>query len=357
MRAVPIETAGDLELARLLRARLVDRVPAVGPLDLELHLAPLGAARPALDRVTGGPGDPGGRAVADLAGGALLAREGGRADEAGEDEAQHADDGERAEALTVSHGSPVGRHRMPPWSCHRRSARKPVSTSGSPPLKVGWRHETGATVERPGCVSASPPSRGSHMATKRPCTSTPDQRGEGDELHQGVKRGERMTTSTGTPLGDGQNSLKVGDRGPTLLEDFAFRDKMFHFDHERIPERVVHARGYSAHGTLECLEAIPDLTRAAPFQRKGKTDRGVRPVLHRGRQPRLRRPGPRRPWLRGEDVHRRGQLGPRRQQHPGLLHPGRDEVPRPRPRGQGGAGPRLAAGRSRPTTPSGTSCP
>ena len=87
------------------------------------------------------------------------------------------------------------------------------------------------------------------MPNKRPNSTTPDQRGEGDELHQGVKRGERMTTATGTPLGDGQNSLKVGDRGPTLLEDFAFRDKMFHFDHERIPERVVHARGYSAHAS------------------------------------------------------------------------------------------------------------
>lgn len=108
------------------------------------------------------------------------------------------------------------------------------------------------------------------MATKRPPVSTPEQRGEGDELHQGVKRGERMTTATGTPLGDGQNSLKVGDRGPTLLEDFAFRDKLFHFDHERIPERVVHARGYGAHGTLECLDPITDLTRAAPFQAKGK---------------------------------------------------------------------------------------
>jgi catalase len=108
------------------------------------------------------------------------------------------------------------------------------------------------------------------MPNKRPSPTTPDQRGAGDELHQGVKRGERMTTATGTPLGDGQNSLKVGDRGPTLLEDFAFRDKMFHFDHERIPERVVHARGYSAHATLECLDAIPDLTRASPCPAKGK---------------------------------------------------------------------------------------
>ena len=61
------------------------------------------------------------------------------------------------------------------------------------------------------------------MAAKRTPTTTPDERGAGDELHQGVKRGDRMTTSTGTPLGDDQNSLKVGERGPTLLEDFALR--------------------------------------------------------------------------------------------------------------------------------------
>ena len=48
-----------------------------------------------------------------------------------------------------------------------------------------------------------------------------------------------------------QNSLKVGPRGPSLLEDFHFREKIFHFDHERIPERVVHARGYGAHGFFE----------------------------------------------------------------------------------------------------------
>ena len=108
------------------------------------------------------------------------------------------------------------------------------------------------------------------MATKQTSDSTSDRRGQGDELHQGVQDGEQMTTSAGAVLSDGQNSLKVGDRGPTLLEDFALRDKIFHFDHERIPERVVHARGYGAHGTLECLDAIPDLTRAAPFQSKGK---------------------------------------------------------------------------------------
>jgi len=86
-----------------------------------------------------------------------------------------------------------------------------------------------------------------------------------------------MTTSTGVPMGDDQNSLRSGSPGPTLLEDFALRDKIFHFDHERIPERIVHARGYGAHGYLETLEAIPELTRAALFQEVGtKTEAFVR---------------------------------------------------------------------------------
>jgi catalase len=60
-----------------------------------------------------------------------------------------------------------------------------------------------------------------------------------------------LTTNHGVPISDNQNSLKAGSRGPTLLEDFHFREKIFHFDHERIPERVVHARGYAAHGFFE----------------------------------------------------------------------------------------------------------
>ena len=104
-----------------------------------------------------------------------------------------------------------------------------------------------------------------------------DRRGQGDELHQGVAGELRMTTSQGAPIGDDQNSLRAGDRGPTLLEDFVLRDKIFHFDHERIPERVVHARGYGAHGHLETLEAIPELTKAALFQEVGtKTEAFVR---------------------------------------------------------------------------------
>ena len=58
------------------------------------------------------------------------------------------------------------------------------------------------------------------------------------------------------PVSDDQNTLRVGERGPGLLEDFHFREKIFHFDHERIPERVVHARGYGAHGFLETYEPL-----------------------------------------------------------------------------------------------------
>src|ERR1700728_3361473 len=74
-------------------------------------------------------------------------------------------------------------------------------------------------------------------------------RGKGGELHQTSNQEVPiLTTQQGTPVSDDQNSLKVGARGATTLEDFHLREKIFHFDHERIPERVVHARGYGAHG-------------------------------------------------------------------------------------------------------------
>ncbi|MDZ7600986.1 MAG: catalase [Hoeflea sp.] len=95
--------------------------------------------------------------------------------------------------------------------------------------------------------------------------------GEGGEIHQHARKGEeRLTTAQGVVISDNQNSLRAGAPGPTLMEDFAMREKIFHFDHERIPERVVHARGYGAHGTFTCTRAIPDVTRAAPFEAEGK---------------------------------------------------------------------------------------
>ncbi|MEO5815927.1 MAG: catalase, partial [Gemmatimonadaceae bacterium] len=82
--------------------------------------------------------------------------------------------------------------------------------------------------------------------------------------------GQMLTTNQGVQIGDNQNSLKAGLRGPTLLEDFILREKITHFDHERIPERIVHARGSGAHGYFECYAPLTEFTRAAPFREAGK---------------------------------------------------------------------------------------
>src|SRR5262249_26274537 len=76
--------------------------------------------------------------------------------------------------------------------------------------------------------------------------------GAGAELTQLATDGRpTLTTQQGIPVSDDQNTLRVGERGPSALEDFHFREKLFHFDHERIPERVVHARGFGVHGFFE----------------------------------------------------------------------------------------------------------
>jgi catalase len=82
--------------------------------------------------------------------------------------------------------------------------------------------------------------------------------------------GERLTTNQGVAVSDNQNSLKGGRRGPALLQDFILREKITHFDHERIPERIVHARGSAAHGFFECFESLASLTSASLFAEAGK---------------------------------------------------------------------------------------
>jgi catalase len=96
-------------------------------------------------------------------------------------------------------------------------------------------------------------------------------RGHGGEVHQ-VAGGKVpvLTTQQGTPVSDDQNSLRIGERGPLALEDFHFREKIMHFDHERIPERVVHARGFGAHGFFENYASLASLTTADLFQRAGE---------------------------------------------------------------------------------------
>lgn len=80
-----------------------------------------------------------------------------------------------------------------------------------------------------------------------------------------------LTTDQGVTIADNQNSLSSGSRGPTLLEDFILREKIFHFDHERIPERIVHARGSAAHGYFEATADIRHLSKADVFKKGTKT--------------------------------------------------------------------------------------
>jgi catalase len=97
------------------------------------------------------------------------------------------------------------------------------------------------------------------------------ERAGGGETHQIAEDGRpSLTTQQGVVVADDQNTLRIGERGPDALEDFHFREKIFHFDHERIPERVVHARGYGAHGFFENYEPLTDITRADLFQRAGE---------------------------------------------------------------------------------------
>ena len=96
-------------------------------------------------------------------------------------------------------------------------------------------------------------------------TSTPNTPAvtDGGETHQQAQRdGTVLTTNQGLPISDNQNSLKAGGRGPTLLEDFILREKITHFDHERIPERIVHARGSAAHGYFQPYKSMKHVTRA-----------------------------------------------------------------------------------------------
>ena len=95
--------------------------------------------------------------------------------------------------------------------------------------------------------------------------------GTGGELHQQPTAGAAlMTTNQGVIIADNQNSFKSAPRGPTLLEDFILREKITHFDHERIPERIVHARGSGAHGFFELTKSLSKYTKADFLQRVGE---------------------------------------------------------------------------------------
>lgn len=104
-----------------------------------------------------------------------------------------------------------------------------------------------------------------------PLKKTATQTAKINDLEKNIESGqdELLTTSTGLRINDDHNSLKAGDRGPTLLEDFQLREKIMHFDHERIPERIVHARGSAAHGYFELTESMSKYTKAHFLQTPG----------------------------------------------------------------------------------------
>jgi catalase len=102
------------------------------------------------------------------------------------------------------------------------------------------------------------------VATKKRRGKAAGRTGAGGETHQlAASPAQSLTTNQGLPVSDNQNSLRSGTRGPTLLEDLIFREKITHFDHERIPERIVHARGSGAHGFFQPYKSLSKLTRAA----------------------------------------------------------------------------------------------
>ena len=156
---------------------------------------------------------------------------------------------------------------------------------------------------------------------------------------------KRMTTTAGAPVPDNQNSLTAGARGPVLLQDYQLIEKLAHQNRERIPERVVHAKGWGAFGTLTITGDISKYTRAKALQPGAETPMLARFSTVAGENGRGRRRA-RRARLRAEVLHRGGQLGSGRQQHAGVLRPRSAEVPRlhPHPEAASGDQPALADG-------------
>ena len=114
---------------------------------------------------------------------------------------------------------------------------------------------------------------------ERPLSVSPTgvPRGKPKQIDDRAQAGEVLTNAQGVRLPDTDHSLKAGERGPSLLEDFHLREKITHFDHERIPERVVHARGAGAHGVFESYGTAASVTKAGFLAEKGKqTDVFVR---------------------------------------------------------------------------------
>jgi catalase len=173
-----------------------------------------------------------------------------------------------------SHGTPPATLLAEVAEAHQELAAA-MPSNASKPQEFGYAHAidpvAGQTVPMPSVAAAAGTVSETNDTGK---TGAPTL--EPRSVDGGLGRvrtnsvGQPLTTNQGVQISDNQNSLKAGLRGPTLLEDFVLREKITHFDHERIPERIVHARGSGAHGYFECYDALTDITRAAPFAAKAK---------------------------------------------------------------------------------------
>jgi catalase len=186
-----------------------------------------------------------------------------------------------------STGSGPGRPGAPKSALARHAADQEALAAAMPsnankPLEYGFDHATapvaGKTVKMPSpTAGAGTLSEANESAKTGPAPLDPVAV-DGALTRVRVNSADQMlTTNQGVPLSDNQSSLKAGLRGPTLLEDFILREKITHFDHERIPERIVHARGSGAHGFFECYKPLTKYSKAAPFAEAGK----VTPVFVR----------------------------------------------------------------------------
>src|SRR6195952_5864920 len=121
-----------------------------------------------------------------------------------------------------------------------------------------------------------PSPRKADQTAPRPASPTGVTDGQTPEIDPRAQAGEFLTTAQGLRMPDTDHSLKAGSRGPSLLEDFHLREKITHFDHERIPERVVHARGAAAHGIFEAYGNAASVTKAGFLAKGVQTETFVR---------------------------------------------------------------------------------
>ena len=174
-----------------------------------------------------------------------------------------------------------------------RKARKPIAKDGarSANRQVATSVETrNPPVSQP---KKAPPAGAGAAAERARLAGVVEDRPEGNPVRTATglswaQSGDRLTTAQGLRVDDADNSLKAGERGPTLLEDFHLREKITHFDHERIPERVVHARGAGAHGVFEATEGLDDLCaagRSCARERRHRCSCASRPWPGRGARP------------------------------------------------------------------------